>query len=561
MESGKKPSIFSDRGTIGSAGELDEYGVWVKSEPEDITLDDGAFLSAFDETVEAVDGEEYGAAVEDGEVLGFDVDFGSAEQEATANTGEADIGMPDFNMDFGPIGEPAATYGEEMPAEEVAEGDTSSDFEISLDYIPDVPQAGAETAEPPQSDAAAGYDFEISLDDIPDVPQTGAEAGEQPQDGALQNELLLKIAGELSSIKAEINELKKEISTIRGENARAGGNAELVLLDGLTDEALPDETPAAESPLDEARSFEVSFDEPPAAEGLLDEVPELEAAPDETPAAESPLDEVPEFEATPDETPVAVSPLDDARSFEVSFVAPPVAESLLDEVPELEAAPDETPAAESPLDEVRSFEVSFDEPPAAESLLDEVPELEAAPDETPAAESPPGETTVSVDLDLRDDEAQDKGADGFELTAYETTDEIVVPFAEALEETAPEQPPATPDYLSPDELVAINEAKNAATPPVVVEADIPEAAPPLPLPAEEAAETPPEPPAAQGAPKTADAIQNGATVSPGFKKDLMAVLSYMDRLLEALPDEKIEEFARSEQFDVYKRLFTELGLA
>jgi hypothetical protein len=35
----------------------------------------------------------------------------------------------------------------------------------------------------------------------------------------------------------------------------------------------------------------------------------------------------------------------------------------------------------------------------------------------------------------------------------------------------------------------------------------------------------------------------------------------MDRLLEALPDEKIEEFARSEQFDVYKRLFTELGLA
>jgi hypothetical protein len=34
----------------------------------------------------------------------------------------------------------------------------------------------------------------------------------------------------------------------------------------------------------------------------------------------------------------------------------------------------------------------------------------------------------------------------------------------------------------------------------------------------------------------------------------------MDRLLEALPEEKIEEFARSKQFDTYKKIFTELGL-
>jgi len=34
MASNKKPSIYSDRGNIGSAKELDEYGVWVKSEPQ-----------------------------------------------------------------------------------------------------------------------------------------------------------------------------------------------------------------------------------------------------------------------------------------------------------------------------------------------------------------------------------------------------------------------------------------------------------------------------------------------------------------------------------------------
>ena len=35
----------------------------------------------------------------------------------------------------------------------------------------------------------------------------------------------------------------------------------------------------------------------------------------------------------------------------------------------------------------------------------------------------------------------------------------------------------------------------------------------------------------------------------------------MDQLLESLPEEKIEEFAKSEYFDTYKRLFDELGIS
>lgn len=45
-----------------------------------------------------------------------------------------------------------------------------------------------------------------------------------------------------------------------------------------------------------------------------------------------------------------------------------------------------------------------------------------------------------------------------------------------------------------------------------------------------------------------------------MKTELKSVLSYMDQLLESLPEEKIQEFAESEHFDVYKRLFEELGL-
>jgi hypothetical protein len=47
----------------------------------------------------------------------------------------------------------------------------------------------------------------------------------------------------------------------------------------------------------------------------------------------------------------------------------------------------------------------------------------------------------------------------------------------------------------------------------------------------------------------------------GLKEQVKTVLSYMDKLLENLPEEKISEFARSEYFDTYKKLFEELGIA
>ncbi len=46
-----------------------------------------------------------------------------------------------------------------------------------------------------------------------------------------------------------------------------------------------------------------------------------------------------------------------------------------------------------------------------------------------------------------------------------------------------------------------------------------------------------------------------------LKEEIKTVLTYMDQLLENLPEEKIEEFARSEQFSTYKKLFKELGLS
>ena len=46
-----------------------------------------------------------------------------------------------------------------------------------------------------------------------------------------------------------------------------------------------------------------------------------------------------------------------------------------------------------------------------------------------------------------------------------------------------------------------------------------------------------------------------------LKKDIKSVLLYMDQLLENLPEDKIVEFAKSDEFTTYKKLFSELGLS
>ena len=52
---------------------------------------------------------------------------------------------------------------------------------------------------------------------------------------------------------------------------------------------------------------------------------------------------------------------------------------------------------------------------------------------------------------------------------------------------------------------------------------------------------------------------NSATAK--IQDDIKSVLVYMDQLLENLPEDKIEEFAKSEHFDTYKKLFNDLGIS
>ena len=62
------------------------------------------------------------------------------------------------------------------------------------------------------------------------------------------------------------------------------------------------------------------------------------------------------------------------------------------------------------------------------------------------------------------------------------------------------------------------------------------------------------------APAAAPVAKEITGIPTHLKQELKTVLTYMDQLLEALPDDKIEEFARSNYYETYKKLFKELGL-
>ncbi len=62
-------------------------------------------------------------------------------------------------------------------------------------------------------------------------------------------------------------------------------------------------------------------------------------------------------------------------------------------------------------------------------------------------------------------------------------------------------------------------------------------------------------------PEKVEKAEDNNGLSGDLKTEIKSVLSYMDQLLENLPEDKIAEFAQSQQFDTYKKLFKELGLA
>jgi hypothetical protein len=638
MVNEKKPSIYSDRGAIGSADELDEYGVWVKSEPQDLS------------SVSTEARESTGFALPD-----FDTEFEDLTSGDSGSTGFEEEAIPDLDIpadDF--TAEGGIESVDESPAEESAGFD---DLEISGDSAED-------------SSAAVENFTEVSIGEFMDTGESAfappqAAAAEPPRREApaqndLSTQLLMKIADELSSIRTELSTLKKEFAGLRSETAEeaksedkhgffveeddekialtgdeldnilntadfteeAGATEELDSAFSFADvpepapeseplaanEALPDEPAADEGDESEAESEEEEFIDIDLNDLGLDLDPEKLLQENEAPEETGPEPDVEITDITIEDSPVEaaaeeqvfetasldLSPSDEnllneselaieGLESEISGIALDTEMSeidLMDDSEELKALREEgvlpmtaAPEDTSYLEEdslalegsEATAEISFEDDSSfdstsidlSEAVIDE-PDLSAEIVENPVQEPVLDDISIDGGMDDIDDISIDIDTEieGMEDLAAGSGEEAELPVPEDVIDTHIDSETGDDSFA---QVIPEGFEVGAADAPVSFDDELDENAF-----AEEGLDniSADEPSEAAGETADAEAVEAAGKldIPSGLKSELKTVLSYMDQLLESLPEDKIEEFAKSEYFDTYKKLFKELGL-
>jgi len=421
----------------------------------------------------------------------------------------------------------------------------------------------------PQADNSVTLEDSVSVDfdDISAVEQELSEMAPETEEKTVigtdrSTELLMKIADELSSIKNEISTLKNELAGIKGLSAESpessfpGTQDKAGETSGFFTDDDPDETIALTG--DELNNILITADfteekndgiDSSASEELQLENIEITDFSDSTPGqaddvetaqdnrleieTESYEEEIPEtlpdsiFESSDFEIPEPVEVghvnalMDDTSYLEGEGTVEPDLDNVAIEEPDLEIIDFDDEKLEEPeLTEfnidLSDIETSFDTDLPKEQEL-AITDIE---DSDLVADSENQIVDFSDDIgDISIEEPALGQADETSIEDFSINEEDIHLSDSDSFETAVEESVEMPVYED-----------------IVVEKD-------------SAAEEDISPPTEV----------NSLPVE--LKEEIKSVLSYMDQLLESLPEEKIEEFARSEHFEVYKKLFEELGIS
>jgi hypothetical protein len=324
---------------------------------------------------------------------------------------------------------------------------------------------------------------------------------------------------------------------------------------------------------DSSFDFENEIIEEP---NLLDELPEdslLNSAFDSSFDFENEIIEEPNFSETLQETPLEEPALEDFPIELVDMEIPPDDETFglpdsgndFGDIEEIELSLDDSIDSEEELSKEFSPDDEF--PDAADVSIDELIDISDETQITPVA---------SWDNDIYDQiipegfviESEDDPALEETMSKEEFLESMGDSFTEqvpAFDEDIPEAE-ELPEEI-PFELEPVPEQAEAETLDLEEETSIPPDAG-LREPEEKSQSPAPAVPPSEAS-QQKSAPKEGGTHSPvdisaipsDIKFELRSVLSYMDQLLESLPEGKIEEFAKSEYFETYKKLFEDLGLA
>ena len=407
----------------------------------------------------------------------------------------------------------------------------------------------------------------VQAEDKPVIEEAAMSAAGQ--------QILQQLMGELTSLKNEIKDLKSELTDLKSQESEIsiespaeeentgfftdGGDDDTIALSGdeldnilnsaefLEENASTEETEDTTSTVTEESIIIDQIDEP-----VISKVTEEEIAEPEVIAESEEITEPEEVIAEPEEITepeVIAEPEPEIKTVSNGQFATTIDEDVFSDNSIFEEPADDNVIIEDPV-----IEESITE----EADIEKTEEITA---ENEISEELPDEIEIPRIEDISSD-SEILVSDDSSLTIDTTgiDDEITIsPIDEMFEDDT-----SIESNLTSDKLSYISEDKDN---PVKTESPAEESIGDLDLPSPSLDDIDEEPVIEETLieePIESNVISEPAPNGeiPGdLKQEIKSVLSYMDQLLENLPEEKISEFAQSEHFVTYKKLFQELGLS
>lgn len=580
----------------------------------DISFDDSAdtveteensSIISSDDDYDLDEQEEAPVETEDVSMDDFGSDFGSAESEpvhdsTSENLNAEEVDLSDFGID---------TNAEETPivqdVEEAKNKEKIVDYDLS---VGDENTASAPVVNEIKSDAVEAAEPIDNVEHIEEIKPAS-------EGTTVDNSLLQQIVSELSNLKDEMNKLKgnlaelktSDTAAIAGAAAVAGAAAGAAIASETIEPEVPEATEEAGgffSDDDGDDTIALSFDEldnimntaefsdtVEASDENADVVEEEPVIEEET-AVEEPVveesvvseeieltnEEAPAFEEISSETEVDI---EESDATEDTVLDESVIETT-QETTEIEPADDvgiEESAIEDTisLDDDNSESFDFEDEKLEEPEIDEF--IPDGNDELYENEDLPDEISIPTEDDLLVESTTTDFMDSVKETSDEATDGVdMISESEHDEEDALDLPAELPEGLATapgveteidDDIPTVDKVlEEEAAPEEENFTSVDNFAGEEPVVEETSADY-----------SEVDNLDNSlsdsniaylskeeteseqSVVTADLKQDIKSVLLYMDQLLENLPEDKIVEFAKSDEFVTYKKLFTELGLS
>ena len=426
----------------------------------------------------------------------------------------------------------------------------------------------------------------VQAEDKPVIEEAAMSAAGQ--------QILQQLMGELTSLKNEIKDLKSELTDLKSQESEIsiespaeeentgfftdGGDDDTIALSGdeldnilnsaefLEETASTEETEDTTSTVTEESIIIDQIDEPVISEVTKEEIAEPEeviAEPEEITEPEV-IAEPEEVIAEPEEITEPEEIIEPEEVTEPEVIAEPEPEIKTVSNGQFATTIDEDVFSDNSIfEEPADDNVIIEDPVIEESITEEadIEKTEEITAENEISEELPDEIEIPRIEDISSD-SEILVSDDSSLTIDTTgiDDEITIsPIDEMFEDDT-----SIESNLTSDKLSYISEDKDN---PVKTESPAEESIGDLDLPSPSLDDIDEEPVIEETLieePIESNVISEPAPNGeiPGdLKQEIKSVLSYMDQLLENLPEEKISEFAQSEHFVTYKKLFQELGLS